>query len=90
MSGILDSMMTKPQVFSPQSVPEYMALQLAKKLGDTDRLSKYGSLFDRLALPVIVEAFINAKDHFNETESLDMTFEKELAALTMKDDDYEL
>lgn len=89
MSGILDSMMTKPQVFSPQSVSEYRALQLAKKLGDTDRLPGYVSLFDRLTLPVIVEAFINAKDRFNETESLVMTFEKELAALTMNDDDYE-
>ena len=90
MSGILDSMMTRPQAFFPESVVEYMALQLAKKLGDTDRLSKYLFLFDRHAPSVIEEAFTNTTARLPAQEDLAMAFEEELAALTAKDGDYEL
>ena len=90
MSGILDSMMTKPQAFSPQSVSEYMALQLAKKLGDTDQLSKYLLLVERHALSIIEEAFTNTTAPRPEQENLARVFDEELAALIAKGDSDEL
>lgn len=87
MSSILDSMMTKPQGFVPENVDEYTALQLARKLGDTDQVSKYRSLLDRHALPVIVEAFINAQQARLPTSEVTaaVAFEEELMALTKKE-----
>ena len=75
-------MMTVPQAFFPQSVAEYMALQLAKKLGDTDRLSEYLSLFERHSLALIEESFTKATARLQE--DLVMAFEEELAALIVK------
>ena len=85
MNGILDSMMSKAKAFAPESVEEYTALQLAKKLGDTDRLWKYVSLFDRHALPLIVRAFTSAHVQGSTEKTLIAAFEEELALLTMKE-----
>ena len=87
MNGILDSVSATSKSFRPQSVREYMALQLAKKLGDTDRLSRYLSLFEHNDVSVIVEAFINAQGRSLTKDELITSFDDDLAALTMKEDD---
>ena len=86
MTGILDSIITKPRAFFPESVAEYTALQLAKKLGDPDRLWSYLPLFDRHPFPVIVQAFINARAHTKAGEELAAVFDDEIATLTQSED----
>lgn len=86
MHGILDSVMAKAQAFRPESVTEYTALQMAKKLSDTGRLSKYVSLFDHHDLSLILEGFINVQSRDLAGEELRTAFEEELAALTTKED----
>ena len=89
MNGILDSINARPKVFSPQSVSEYTALQLAKKLGDTDQLWNYLSLFERHSLQVILEAFASAQESRLTGKKLISIFEETLAALTKKEQDDE-
>jgi hypothetical protein len=85
MSSILDSMITKTQVFVPESVVEYIALQLARKLDDTDEVLKYLSLLDRYALSMIIEAFGNAQTRLRTGEVTGaLAFEEELLSLTTK------
>lgn len=86
MTGILDSVLTKSQTFRPQSVTEYTALQLAKKLNDPGRLWKYLSLVDHYELSLILEAYISAQARGLTGEELITAFEEELAALTTKED----
>ena len=86
MNGILDSVLAKSQSFRPQSVTEYTALQLAKKLSDTGRLWKYLPLFDHYDLSLILEAFINVQSRDLAGEELRTAFDEELAALTTKED----
>jgi hypothetical protein len=90
MNGILDSVLAKAQTFRPESVTEYTALQLAKKLTDTGRLSKYLSLFDRYDEALILEGFINVRSRDLAGEELGVAFDRELAALTKKEDDHAL
>ena len=85
MNGILDSMVSKTQAFSPESLEQYMALQLAKKLGDTDRLWKYVSLFDRHPPSLIVRAFTNARADGLAERALIVAFENELAAVVTRE-----
>jgi hypothetical protein len=87
MTGILDSMMAKPQGFSPQSVSEYEALQLARKLGDLDGIRRYVSLFEQHVSSEIIEAFLAAKDTGNQGNELVRAFDAYLVALTRKDED---
>ena len=89
MNGILDSIKARPKVFSPQSVREYTALQLAKKLGDIDQLWNYLSLFDHHSLQVILEAFASAQESGLTGKELISVFEKALAALTEEGQDDE-
>jgi hypothetical protein len=89
MNGILDSIKARPKVFSPQSVREYTALQLAKKLGDTDQLWNYLSLFERHSSQVILEAFASAQESRLTGRELITVFEESLAALTQKEQDDE-
>jgi hypothetical protein len=86
MNGILDSVLATAQSFHPESVTEYTALQLAKKLSDTGRLSKYVSLLDHHDLSLILEAFINVQSRDLAGEELRTAFDEELAALTTKED----
>lgn len=79
--------MAKPQAFFPESVAEYTALQLAKKLGDTNRVWNYVSLLDRAPLPMILEALATAQAAGFHGEDLITGFENSLAALTKKEDD---
>src|SRR5262249_52598899 len=81
MPGILDSM-TRPHQFFPENVTEYTALQLAKKLGDTDRLWKYVSLFRRQDSSSILEAFQNAQRRGRVGKDLISAFEEQLTQLT--------
>ena len=85
MDGILDSMMSKSHAFSPESIVEYTALQLAKKLGDTGRLWKYVSLFDHHAAPLIGKAFSNAHGRGLPKEALIAAFEEELRVLVTRE-----
>jgi len=87
MNSILDSMMTRPRAFFPESVTEYTALQLAKKLDDTDGLSTYLSLFDRHPLQVILEAFASAQAAGLAAKELKTAFEESLLALTEQEED---
>jgi hypothetical protein len=87
MTGILDSIMAKPQAFLPESVAEYTALQLAKKLGDANRVWNYVSLLDREPLPTILEALSSAQAAEFQGEELITAFQTSLDALTNKDND---
>ena len=87
MNGILDSILTQAQTFRPQSVTEYTALQLAKKLSDTDRLWKYLSLFDHNDISLILESFVNAQGRGLTGDELISAFDDELAALTTNNHD---
>jgi hypothetical protein len=82
MISILDSMMREPRAFLPQNVSEYVALQLAKKLDDADRVSSYVALVDRHSLSIIVEAFVNSQARQGENRAT--AFNEELQALTAK------
>ena len=82
MSNILDSMM-KPHAFLPESVAEYTALQLAKKLDDADRVLRYVALLDRHALPLIVEAFISSQAR-HPAGNPAVAFDEELQALRLR------
>ena len=88
MNGILDSVIASSQAFRPQSVVEYIALQLAKKLGDPGRLWKYVSLFDHHPTHLIAEAFISAQASGLAGKELITAFEEQLASLTPKDDEF--
>jgi hypothetical protein len=87
MSGILDSVMARSQAFRPQSVTEYTALQVAKKLGDPGRLWKYLSLFDHNSDQLIAEALISAQASGLAGKELITAFEEQLESLTTKDDE---
>jgi len=63
MTNILESMMAKPDLFSPQTVEEYIGLQLARKLGDTAHLTKYLLLCSNLALEEILKAYAHTANH---------------------------
>jgi len=63
MTNILESMMAKADSFSPQTVEEYIGLQLARKLGDTAHLIKYVSLCSHLGLEEIMEAYAYTANH---------------------------
>lgn len=76
-------MMMKHHAFLPESVTEYTALQLAKKLGDADRVLQYISLFDRHALHTIIEAFTNSQAR--PGNNVATAFEEELRRLTGKE-----
>ena len=82
MNSILDSMMNH-RAFLPENVTEYTALQLAKKLGDADRVLQYTSLFYRHALQTIIEAFTNSQAHPRDNAAA--AFEEELRRLTGKE-----
>jgi hypothetical protein len=82
MIDILDSMLAKPGRFTPESVAGYIALQLAKKLDDTDQLWKYRSLLDRHALPSLLEAFARAQASGLTQNELAAAFDEALSALT--------
>lgn len=88
MNGILDTVMARSQAFRPESVLEYTALQLAKKLGDPGRFWKYLSLFDHHSTHLIAEAFINAQGRGLAGKELITAFEEKLTALTTKDDEF--
>ncbi len=90
MNGILDSVLAKAQTFRPQSLTEYTALQLARKLSDTGRLGKYLSLFDHYDASLIFEGFINIQSQDLAGEELSVAFDRELAALTTKQDNHAL
>ena len=75
--------MMNHRAFLPESVTEYTALQLAKKLGDADRVLQYVSLFDRYALQTIIEAFTNSQAHPGDNAAA--AFEEELRELTGKE-----
>ena len=77
--------MAKPRAFVPESVGEYTALQLARKLGDADRVWNYVSLLDREQFPTILEALSTAQAAGFREKKLITAFEDSLAALTRKE-----
>jgi hypothetical protein len=90
MTSILDSMMTKPRSFSPQNVSEYIALQLARKLGDPENAAIYVTLLDRYSMPVILAALESAAAaDFSAGKIVEM-FERSLSELTDSEDGNEL
>jgi hypothetical protein len=85
MNGILDSVLATAKAFRPQSVMEYTALQLAKKLDDTERVRRYAALIDHTEMPQIVGALIRAQGRVVTGKELIAAFDDELTALTTKD-----
>jgi len=90
MTSILDSMMTKPRSFSPQNVSEYIALQLARKLGDPESAPIYVSLLDRYSMPVILAALERAEAGGLSAGKVVEMFERSLSELTDHEDGDEL
>lgn len=87
MNGILDSVLATAKAFRPQSVREYTALQLAKKLGDPESVRRYVALIDHNEMTLIVEALRRAQDRSLSREELIAAFDDELTALTRIDND---
>lgn len=87
MLNILDSMRPKTRSFRPQTLGEYLALQLARRLGDSDLVWKYRSLFDQHPLTDVAEAFSNAQSRRLAGGPLIQAFDEELSALTTNEDD---
>lgn len=82
--------MTKPRSFFPQSVSEYIALQLARNLGDPENAAIYVSLLDRYSMPVILAALESAAAAgFSAGKVVEM-FERSLSELTAHEDEDEL
>jgi bacterioferritin (cytochrome b1) len=82
MSNILDRFADVEGHFRPQTVSEFFALQLARKLDDTSRLRHYLNLVGQHSEPVICEAFASAKA--KPEEPLAASFEIELGEITQK------
>jgi bacterioferritin (cytochrome b1) len=82
MSDILDRFTQAESHFRPQTVSEFFALQLARKLGDTSRLHHYLNLVGQHSEPVICEAFESAKA--KAEEPLAASFEIELGQISQK------
>lgn len=85
--NILDSMRPNTRSFRPQTLREYLALQLANGLGDPDLVWKYRSLFDEHSLAEVAEALSDAQGRGLAGGELIRAFEAELSALTMNEDD---
>ena len=90
MQGILDSMMAKPQGFVPETVAQYEALQLARKLGDTDRIRKYVALFERVPSDVVAEAYRRASQKRQGALDVVRAFDDELKELTERGNNDEI
>ena len=84
MSTILESMMAKPRAFLPETVTEYTALQLAKKLTDAANVLRYVSLLDRYGLAVLCEAYSKTRANNQEAASAE-EFAEALRVLTEKE-----
>lgn len=87
MTHILDSFQANPKAFRPETISEYLALQLARKLFDADLVWRYRSLFDRHPLPLILQALSTVQSRRFAGRALIQAFEQELSALTNQDDD---
>jgi len=61
MSDILDRIAHAENHFRPQTVSEFFALQLARKLEDTSRVRHYLNLVGQYSVPVICEVFAGSK-----------------------------
>jgi hypothetical protein len=88
MNGILDSILKKSQVFAPETLEGYIALQLARALSDTGDVWKYLALFDHLPLAAIVTALNQARTRHNTPGSLPVIFEREINRLIQKGGQY--
>ena len=86
MNGILDSMLQKPQEFVLESVPAYIALQLARQLNDIKHLRKYLVIVEHNSLSTIIEALTRARA--NDDHDRTAIFEEELLLLSGKEQDY--
>ena len=82
MSDILDRVANGGNHFRPQTVSEFLALQLARKLGDTPQIRHYLTIVGQYSEPMICEAFANARGGPNE--SLSASFEIALLHITQK------
>lgn len=80
MSDILGRFAQSESHFRPQTVSEFIALQLARKLDDTSRVRHYVGLMERHAQPFISRAFANARQR--PEDPIADRFHRELQQLT--------
>ena len=81
MSDILESVRARADAFRLQSVADYVALQLARKLNDLDRLPRYSSLLDHYPLGLLAAALAQAQARRTDSEGLASAFDEEIQEL---------
>ena len=79
MTSILDHI--KISDFQPRSTSEYLALQLARKLADTERLHEYVRFVTESPRDLLVRAFQRSHKDIDMSES----FRRALQALNMSE-----
>jgi hypothetical protein len=81
MTEILDTVAEEVSHFTPSNSTEYLALQFARKLSNTDKLRQYLVLFEHYPEEVLLSAFRRCKD----SETLDgESFLRHFRELTMQ------
>lgn len=84
MTDILDRVGASPEHFRPGSITDFFALQLARKLGDVERLHNYLALSEQHPQQWLLQAFETAEKNPSERGTLAERFEAELRRLTNK------
>jgi hypothetical protein len=86
MPHILDRVARTTSHFRPHTVTEFFALQLARKLGDLERLQTYVILVERHSEDTLLQAFKRAVNHHHKGLRLSERFQAELERLSHKED----
>jgi hypothetical protein len=84
MTDILDRVGESSGHFRPGSITDFFALQLARKLGDVERLHNYLSLTEQHPQPWLLQAFRTAAKRPDGPGTLAERFEAELRRLINK------
>ena len=81
MTNLLDRIGSKESPFRPQSVSEFFALQLARKLDDEANIGRYARLVENHSRDVILRALARAKKKAGGA-TVANRFEEEIQRLT--------
>jgi hypothetical protein len=81
MPNILDRTSSSPKGFRPRTVEEFFALQLARKLADTENLRYYQTLVEQYPRELILQAYRRAEKKRGNATDLCDRFRVELKKL---------
>jgi hypothetical protein len=84
MSSILDKFEHRSAIFRPKSATDFFALQLAVRLSDEQRITRYVLLSDRYSADILVQAYARARDA--GSSNLADRFDSELNRITQREE----